>query len=114
MIWWKLIADTVGSIPSIETLIPLCVHDSHISSAGFYGAKGFIDIQKLRDREMTLHAPSGWSKERMDATLEMILNGKLRTLPLITHHFPVFQAEEAYNMILQRTQPHLGVILDWE
>ncbi len=110
----KLIADTVGSIPSMEALIPLCVHDSHISSAGFYGANGHIDIQKLRDREMTLHAPSGWSKERMDATLDMILNGKLHTLPLITHHFPVFQAEEAYNMILQHNQPHLGVILDWE
>lgn len=110
----KLIADTVGSIPSIEALIPLCVHNSHISSAGFYGANGLIDIQKLRDREMTLHSPSGWSKDRMDACLEMILAGQLKTLPLVTHHFPVYQAEEAYKMILQRTQPHLGVILDWE
>jgi threonine dehydrogenase-like Zn-dependent dehydrogenase len=49
----QVVADTVGSIPAIESLLPLMRRDGHIASAGFYGPNGLIDIQKLRDREIT-------------------------------------------------------------
>ena len=63
---------------------------------------------------MTLHAPAGWTKERMDATLELLAQGVLKTLPLITHRFPVHQAADAFDLILSRREPVLGVVLDWE
>ena len=110
----QVVCDTVGSINLLEKLIPLMRHEGHISSAGFYGREGHLDLQKLRDRELTLHAPSGWSKERMDATLEMIAFGELQTVPLITHRFPINRAAEAYDLILSRKVPVLGVVLDWE
>lgn len=110
----QVVCDTVGTVELLEKLIPLMQRDGHISSAGFYGTNGCLDLQKLRDRELTLHAPSGWNKERMDATLEMIAYGELQTLPLITHRFPVNRAAEAYDLILSRKVPRLGVVLDWE
>lgn len=109
----QAVCDTVGTIDLLEKMIPLMRRDGHISSAGFYGANGHLDLQKLRDRELTLHAPSGWTKARIDATLEMITNGQLQTLPLITHRFPASRAAEAYNLILSRREPVLGVVLDW-
>lgn len=109
----QVLADTVGSVPTIEALIPTMRRFSHLSSAGFYGPNGLIDIQKLRDREMTLHAPAGWTKERMDATLTLLAQGVLKTLPLITHRFPAAQAGEAFDLILSRREPVLGVVLDW-
>jgi 2-desacetyl-2-hydroxyethyl bacteriochlorophyllide A dehydrogenase len=110
----QVVADTVGSIPTIEALLPVMRHDSHIVSAGFYGPNGRIDIQKLRDREITLHAPAGWSRPRLDATLALVAQGILKTKPLITHHFPAAQAGDAFDLILSRREPVLGVILDWE
>ena len=89
-------------------------HDGHISSAGFYGANGRIDLQKLRDRELTLHAPAGWNKARMDATLAMLARGDLQTKHLISHRFAAAQAGEAFELILSRREPVLGVVLDWE
>ena len=110
----QVIADTVGSIETVESLYPAMRRESHISSAGFYGENGRIDIQKMRDREMTLHSPAGWTGERMQATLELVASGMLQTLPLITHRFAADRAGEAFDLVLSRSEPVLGVILDWE
>ncbi len=110
----QVVADTVGSIATTEALIALMRHDGHISSAGFYGHAGRIDIQLLRNRELTLHAPAGWSKERMDATLSMVADGTLRTAHLITHRYPAHEAGKAFDLILRRPEPVLGVALDWQ
>jgi 2-desacetyl-2-hydroxyethyl bacteriochlorophyllide A dehydrogenase len=109
----QVVADTVGSIPAVESLLPVMRRDGHIASAGFYGRNGLIDIQKLREREITLHAPAGWTKERMDATLDWVARGALQTLPLLTHRFPVARASAVYDLILARNEPVLGVLLDW-
>ncbi|MDW7658582.1 MAG: zinc-binding dehydrogenase [Bacillota bacterium] len=110
----QAVIDTVGSVAAIEQLYPLIRPFGHIVSAGFHGRCGHIDIQPMRAKELTLHAPAGWTKERMDATLQLITDGAIKTEHLITHHFPVCQADAAFNMILSRKEPFLGVILDWE
>lgn len=110
----QVAADTVGDIPFLESLYPRMRRFSQISSAGFYGRNGLIDIQKLRNREMALYAPSGWTSERMDATLALLADGALQTLPLITHHFPAERAADAFNLILSRQEGVLGVVLDWQ
>lgn len=109
----QVVADTVGSVETLERLLPLVRHGGHISSAGFYGHEGKVDIQMLRSGELTLHAPAGWSKERMDATLSLLAEGVLSTLPLISHRVPVAEAPAAYDRILLRREPALGVVLDW-
>lgn len=106
--------DTVGSVPAIEAMYPVFKHGAHIVAAGFHGADGFIDIQAMRAKELTLHAPAGWTQDRMCETLEWIRQGALQTEHLITHHFHVSEAEDAYDLILCRREPMLGVILDWE
>ena len=110
----QVVADTVGSISTLESMLSLMCHDGTISSAGFYGHNGKIDIQKLRDREITLQSPSGWNKERIDITLELLQSGVLKTLPLITHHFPATECAAAFNLILSKREMALGVLLDWE
>jgi 2-desacetyl-2-hydroxyethyl bacteriochlorophyllide A dehydrogenase len=109
----QALVDTVGSVETIESFLPLMRHDGQLVSAGFNGARGQIDIQRLRPRELTLHTPSGWSRPRLDATLALVAGGQLKTLPLITHRFPAAKAAEAYDLILSRREPSLGVILDW-
>jgi 2-desacetyl-2-hydroxyethyl bacteriochlorophyllide A dehydrogenase len=110
----QALADTIGNLEAVYALLPLMRHDSHLASAGFYGHEGKIDIQRLRNQEITLHCPAGWNRARMDATLALIAQGALKTLPLITHRFPVARAADAFALILERPRPFLGVILDWE
>ncbi|MCX6360389.1 MAG: zinc-binding dehydrogenase [Armatimonadetes bacterium] len=109
----QAVADTVGDIALLESLFPAMRHNGHISSAGFYGHNGKVDIQKMRNWELTLHSPSGWAQDRMDATLDLLARGILRTDHLVTHRFPAEQAGAAFDLVLNRTEPVLGVILDW-
>ncbi|MHB0856733.1 MAG: membrane dipeptidase [Anaerolineae bacterium] len=108
-----VLVDTVGDLNSVDALLGQMRRDGHIVSAGFYGTKGFIDIQRLRGREITLHAPSGWTRPRMDLTLQMLATGRLDTISLVTHRFPVEQAPEAWERIVHHRDDTLGVILDW-
>jgi len=110
----QVAVDTVGSVPAIEALYPVMRRDGHIVSAGFYGPHGQIDIQKMRDRELTLHAPAGWTTLRLLATLDLLARGILTTQHLITHRFPAARAGDAFDLILSRREPVLGVVLDWE
>lgn len=110
----QVVIDTIGSVYTLERFLPVMRRDGHLVSAGFHGSEGKIDIQHLRNKELTLHAPSGWTRPRIDATLELVARGVLQTEPLITHRFPVTHANEAFALILDRREHFLGVILDWD
>jgi 3-hydroxyethyl bacteriochlorophyllide a dehydrogenase len=109
----SIVVDTVGSMDSFTELQPLMKRGSHLVSAGFLGEKGLIDIQKLRNQEITLHTPSGWTRDRMNQTLQAIHEGWLQTIPLITDRYPVDQVEEAWQMITDSHRFCLGVVMDW-
>ncbi len=108
-----VVVDTVGAMNTFAELQPFITHNSHLVSAGFLGSSGVVDIQTLRAQEITLHCPSGWTKERMDATLKGIEEGWLTTENLITHQYPADEAETAWEIILDKSQPCLGVVLNW-
>ena len=108
-----VIADTAGALATVEALYPMMKREGQIISAGFYGNDGKIDIQKMRDRELTLQAPSGWTRQRVDSTLDLLSRGLLKTSHLITHRFPIKKAHEAFDLVLNRKSPALGIVLDW-
>lgn len=108
-----VVVDTVGDMNTFGQLRRFMVRDSHLVSAGFLGDRGTVDIQSLREQEITLHTPSGWTKKRMDETRSAIEAGWLLTSPLVTHRFPVNQAKAAWDLIQAAKASVLGVLLDW-
>ncbi|WP_256758862.1 alcohol dehydrogenase catalytic domain-containing protein [Cohnella sp. WQ 127256] len=108
-----VVVDTVGAMDTFRELKPAMKLNSHLVSAGFLGDTGMVDIQELRPQEITLHSPSGWTEQRMEDTLIGIRDGWLQTLPLITHRFKAKEAEKAWQMIMDKSEFFLGVILEW-
>lgn len=54
-----------------------------------------------------------WTEQRnFEAVLDMMAGGQLNVAPLISHHFPIDQAEAAYALI-GSTAPSLGVVLQY-
>ena len=92
--------DTVGSAGVMEDF--------------FHGTADQLALQPLRYGELSIHLASGLRPWRMTETIRLIAGGYLQTLPLITHHFPVENAAEAWRLIESKSEPVLGVILDWE
>ncbi|MDF2722595.1 MAG: L-idonate 5-dehydrogenase [Paenibacillus sp.] len=108
-----IVVDSVGDMDTVRAIQPHMKRDSHLVSAGFLGEKGRVDIQKLRGQEITLHTPSGWTSERIERTIAAIADGWLTTSPLITHHYRVEQAAEAWEMIRHAKSGCLGVVFSW-
>jgi 2-desacetyl-2-hydroxyethyl bacteriochlorophyllide A dehydrogenase len=105
--------DTVGSLAVLEGLRGAARRFGHLVSAGFYGADDAYPLQPPRYKELSIHLVSGWTRSRLEATRAAVADGRLATLPLITHHFPVARAAEAWRLIETKAEPVLGVILDW-
>lgn len=55
-----------------------------------------------------------WTEQRnIAAVLDLMGSGKLNVAPLISHRFPIEQAEQAYAMIEAGSEPFLGVVLKY-
>jgi 2-desacetyl-2-hydroxyethyl bacteriochlorophyllide A dehydrogenase len=80
---------------------------------GFTPSAQWADMGLLQQRELTTHFVSGWTRSRMEATLELMASRKIRIRPLITHLVPWSQGPDMYRMILQKGAPFVGVTLDW-
>jgi 2-desacetyl-2-hydroxyethyl bacteriochlorophyllide A dehydrogenase len=105
--------DTVGSIEIMNQLGSLLGRFGHIVSAGFYGPDDRLPLQPPRYGEHTIHLVSGWTRDRMNATIEAIVDGGLKARHLLTHRFPVDAAADAWQLIENKSEPVLGVVLEW-
>jgi threonine dehydrogenase-like Zn-dependent dehydrogenase len=50
----------------------------------------------------------------MEATLQLMAEGKLRMAPLVTHRTPSAQADRMYQMVREKSEPFLGIVIEWE
>lgn len=105
--------DTVGSLNVMGQLESSMKRFGHLVSAGFYGTDDCMALQPPRYKELCIDLVSGATPDRLVKTMELIANGTLQTLPLITHRFPVSKAAEAWELIETKKEPVMGVVLDW-
>lgn len=56
-----------------------------------------------------------WTETRnLEASLQLLAQGKLKLQPLITHRFPIDRARDAYDLIAGRSkEPFLGVVIQY-
>ena len=55
-----------------------------------------------------------WTENRnMQAFTELLLNRKINIHPLLTHIFPFNQAKSAYDLILSKSEPFSGILLEY-
>ena len=108
-----VLVDTVGSTSMVTGLVDTMVRGGQIISAGFYGLDDRFAVPPLRPNELTIHMVSGWRRDRLERTIDWIGEGRLETASLITHRLPVEEAPRAYQMLLNRSDHALGVLLQW-
>jgi predicted dehydrogenase/threonine dehydrogenase-like Zn-dependent dehydrogenase len=55
-----------------------------------------------------------WTEQRnMQAVLDLVGAGQLDVSPLITHRFPITEAETAYQLIETGREPYVAIVLDY-
>ncbi len=90
--WTKELSFTVSKAAGPGSLEPL------------YEAKGF-------DYPLSLVR---WTERRnLAAFLDLVARGRVRLTQLITHRFPISEANQAYDLILNNREPYIGVVLTY-
>jgi predicted dehydrogenase/threonine dehydrogenase-like Zn-dependent dehydrogenase len=55
-----------------------------------------------------------WTEQRnLEAVLDMMASGRLQTEGLITHRYPIEEAPRAYELLAGRSEPYLGILLEY-
>lgn len=56
-----------------------------------------------------------WTEKRnMEAFQQLLLDGKINVKDLTTHRFPFEGASKAYDMIVNKTEPFTGIVLEYD
>jgi predicted dehydrogenase len=55
-----------------------------------------------------------WTEHRnMEAFLSLVQQRKVNVKSLVTHRFPIAEAEHAYVLLRKNTEPHLGILISY-
>lgn len=113
----QVLVETIGDARVLSSYLKSMARDGHMVIAGFYPRSGDMNfqdsLQSFRNYEISFDLVSGMTRERLDETLRWVADGRLDTLGLLTHRFPVEDAAKAWKLIETKSEPVLGVVLDW-
>jgi bacteriochlorophyllide a dehydrogenase len=113
----QVLVETVGDATVLQRYLPLMARGGHMVIAGFYRPSGEVNLQEslqaFRNFEISFDLASGATRGRLEETLVWVADGRLDTLGLLTHRFPVEEAAQAWRLITTQRDTVLGVVLDW-
>lgn len=109
-----VVLDSVQSETAQREYTPLLERaKGQIVYCGFTSGTTWADMGFLQQREFTTHFVSGWTRARMEATLNLFAEGKMSLRPLITHHVSYRQGPDMYRLHLDKGASFLGMTMDW-
>ena len=113
----QVLIETIGQADVLHAYRPMMARGGQVVIAGFYRPSGEVNLQTslqaFRNHELSFHLVSGATRGRLETTMEWLKAGKLDALALLTHRFPAENAAEAWELIENKREPVLGVVLDW-
>jgi 3-hydroxyethyl bacteriochlorophyllide a dehydrogenase len=109
------VIDTIQTLESQKLYMdwPLAAERLVVVYSGHTPSSNWADMGWHQRKETTCHYVSGWTRARMEQTLEMIAAGRLQTRPLITSIFQSDHAHEAYRLLADGAKDQLGLMLKW-
>ncbi|MFX0086685.1 MAG: zinc-binding dehydrogenase [Candidatus Hodarchaeota archaeon] len=107
-----LIIECVGSNQTINDAIQNARKGTDILIVGIYGDKPTIDLNTVQDCELRLIGSSMYQTKDYLKAINLFKSKKIQLNPLITHHFKFDDYEKAYNLIDEKRDKVMKVIID--
>lgn len=109
-----VVIDTLTRAAALHRSLRFLAHDGHIVAGGYYiEGHHLLDYMQFTGREATLYTPGGWTRARLERTLDWVAKGRLQVLNKITHRWPVERAVEAFGLLVGRQEAFLGMVIEW-
>jgi L-iditol 2-dehydrogenase len=79
---------------------------------GVFGEKPRVDLGLVQDHELTLKGTLMYRCRDYERAIELILDGRIITAPLVSNHFPLDQYLDAYHFIEEQGDKSMKVLID--
>mgnify|MGYP005834917687 CR=1 FL=1 len=110
----QIAAESASRSMLIRQAIHLLEYHGKLVLLGYYPeGECLLDIHWVRERETTVYCPNSWARPRLKGTLDLVGRGRMHVEELITHELPAERAADAYRLIVQKSEPFLGIVLRW-
>jgi threonine dehydrogenase-like Zn-dependent dehydrogenase len=106
-----VVIDTSGNSRLFDYCRELIRYEGRICLQGYYPEPFQIDFHPTHEKRATVTFPCG--REDPNSIVPLLNRHKVKIRPLITHRFPVKQAREAYDLILNQPEEAVGILIDW-
>lgn len=110
----RVVLDTVQADTAESEYLALLDERPEIVYCGFTPAPAWADMARLQQREATVQLVSGWRRERLRRTLELMAEGALSFGQLVTDRVRAEEAAALYERLLRPGGDHLGLAIDWD
>jgi bacteriochlorophyllide a dehydrogenase len=110
----SIVIDTVQDAAFFEQYRHHLRAEATIVLSGFSSAGFQVDMGELQKTGLSVLTVCGWSRQRNEATLALMAEGKMNFEGLMTHQVPIAEAPKTWAMMLAKSEPFLGVNFLWE
>jgi len=93
-----------GSAPTIKQAFEVTSCHGKIILLGTFAFPQSIDMFKFRRKEFVLIGSNGSQKHDFSDAIKLLIDGKVKVKPLITHVFPFSKASEAFDTALKKEE----------
>ncbi|RDI96407.1 alcohol dehydrogenase [Meiothermus sp. QL-1] len=108
---YEVVFECVGSEKALEAAIQSCHKGGGVVVAGVFGQPACISAGLVQDWELTLQGSLMYTFWDYQEALRLLAQGRVQLKPLITHRFPLGEAQEAFAAALQREKAVKVVLL---
>jgi L-iditol 2-dehydrogenase len=93
----------VGAPPAIGQAVSLVKKQGHITVVGIFGQNVPVDFTRVVRREIAFVGAYDAKPVNFPHSIKLISEGKVNVIDVLTHRFPLEEAEEAFQVALNKT-----------
>lgn len=109
---FDVVIEAAGNPEAAEDALKIAALDGRIVIAGtFAGEPASLDLDTIVAGELTFRGVVG-GQGMWEEAIQLVTKGEIRTTPLITHRLPLAQAQQAFDIMRDRSAGALKIQLE--
>lgn len=109
-----VVIDTSGNGGLFPRWVDLIRREGRIALQGYYPEPIAVDFQPTHVKRAQVVFPGGWDDELNTDLADDLATGALTIEPLVTHRIPYWDAQHAYDLVMEKPEESLGMVLAWQ
>lgn len=106
-----LIVECVGVNKTMDMAIELSRKGTDIVVVGVFGDKAAINMGMVQEKELRLFGIARYIIEDFQTAIDLVTDGRIKLLPLISHEFGFYEYTKAYRHIDEKKDQTMKVMI---